>query len=390
MTTGLVWDERYAWHDAGPASQSRWMEPFPALDRPEGKRRIHNLVGVSGLMDELVPIRPRAATAEELGYFHERAYIDKIRELSDAGGGEAGEAARFGPGGFEIASLAAGGAIVAMDAVLGGRVDNAYALVRPCGHHAEANRGRGFCIFNNIVVAIEHARKHRGVGRVAVIDWDVHHGNGIEDAFYDDPNVLTISLHQERYYPPERGASDEYGAGAGAGYNVNVPLPPGSGHGAYAAAFDRVVAPSVSRMEPELIVVASGFDGAMSDPLGRMLCYTETYRYMTRQVLELARRHAGGRLVLCHEGGYSPTYAPFCGLAVLEELAGERTPVEDPLAGWYAAVGGAGATARPSRSHRPRRLPPQLVRRRDKDGAALPVEGYAEAGSWRPERDPAT
>jgi len=340
MTTGFVWHEDYAWHDAGRASSNPWVEPYPALDRPESKRRLYSLLQTSGLYDKLRPIAARTATEEELLRFHTAEYVERIRALSAVDGGDAGESAHFGRGGFETASLAAGGCIEAADAVLTGRVDNAYALVRPCGHHAEAARGRGFCIFGNVVLAVQHARVVHGVERVAVIDWDVHHGNGTQAAFYSDPTVLTISLHQDRCYPIDSGGIEEIGEGAGRGYNLNLPLPPGSGHGAYIAAFDRIVMPAIRAFHPGLIVVAAGFDAAASDPLGRMLCHSDTYRQMTRRLKNAARDLCSGRLLICHEGGYSPTYAPFCGLAVLEELAGERTAVTDPLGAWYAAMGG--------------------------------------------------
>ncbi|MGF1626504.1 MAG: class II histone deacetylase [Alphaproteobacteria bacterium] len=340
MTTGLVWDERFAWHDAGPASTSPWVEPYPALDRPEAKRRLWSLLQASGLADRLVPIRARPATDDELLRFHTPAYVDRVRAMALAGGGDAGESARFGGNGFEIARLAAGGCIAAVDAVLQRQVENAYALVRPSGHHAGPARGRGFCIFGNVVLAVEHARIVHGVKRVAVIDWDVHHGNGTQTAYYCDPSVLTISLHQDGCYPIDTGAASETGDGAGFGANINVPLPPGSGDGAYRAAFDRIVVPAVTAFRPELIVIASGYDAAVNDPLGRMLCHSGTFRAMADAVVQLARAHCQGRLVICQEGGYSPTYAPFCGLAVIETLAGEATEVVDPMLGWYASMGG--------------------------------------------------
>lgn len=340
MATGFVWHETFAWHDAGRASQNPLAEPYPAHDRPETKRRLYGLLAASGMLDRLRPIRPRPATEAELRRFHTVDYIARIKELSAGDGGDAGESARFGPGGFEVASLAAGGCIAAVDAVLDGWVDNAYALVRPCGHHAEAGRGRGFCVFGNVAVAVHHAQADRGVRRIAVIDWDVHHGNGTQDAFYADSTVLTVSLHQDRCYPVDSGGLDEVGTGAGRGYNLNLPLPPGSGHGAYVAAIERNVLPAVRAFRPELIVVACGFDAAASDPLGRMLCHSGTFREMTRLVKQAAAELCGGRLVLCHEGGYSATYVPYCGMAVLEELSGERSGVEDPMLGWYSALGG--------------------------------------------------
>lgn len=340
MTTGIVWDERYAWHDAGPSSTSPWVEPYPALDRPEAKRRLWSLLEASGLAARLAPIRARLATEDELLRFHTADYVERIRSIASTGGGDAGESARFGRNGFEIARLAAGGCIAAVDAVLRGEVENAYALVRPAGHHAEPDRGRGFCIFANVVLAVEHARRVHGVKRVAVVDWDVHHGNGTQMAYYADPDVLTISLHQEGCYPMDSGSASEIGEGAGRGANINVPLPPGSGDGAYRTAFDGVVVPAVTAFRPELIVVASGYDAAANDPLGRMLCHSETYRAMAAAVLQAARSTCGGRLVVCHEGGYAPTYAPFCGLAVIETLSGERTEVADPMLAWYASLGG--------------------------------------------------
>ncbi len=340
MSTGLVWDERFAWHDAGLASTNLWVEPYPALDRPEAKRRLWSLMQASGLAARLTPIEARPATDEELRFFHTRAYVDRVRSMAEAGGGDAGESARFGRNGFEIARLAAGGCIAAVDAVLRGQVENAYALVRPSGHHAEPDRGRGFCIFANVVLAVEHARRVHGMRRVAVIDWDVHHGNSTQMAYYADPDVLTISLHQQACYPTDTGGLAETGEGAGHGANVNIPLPPGSGDGAYREAFDRVVMPAVYAFRPELIVVASGYDAAVNDPLGRMLCHSGTFRAMATAVVEAARTLCDGRLVVCQEGGYSPTYAPFCGLAVMEALSCEATEVVDPMLAWYAALGG--------------------------------------------------
>jgi acetoin utilization deacetylase AcuC-like enzyme len=340
MATGLVWDERFAWHDAGLASTNPWAEPYPALDRPEAKRRLWSLLQASGLAERLVPICARPAIDDELLRFHSADYIDRVRSIASTGGGDAGESARFGRNGFEIARLAAGSCIAAVEAVLERRVENAYALVRPSGHHAEPDRGRGFCIFGNVVLAVEHARCAYGVKRIAVIDWDVHHGNGTQMAYYADPNVLTISLHQDAYYPSDSGALSETGEGAGRGANINIPLPPGSGDGAYRSAFDRVVIPAVAAFRPELIVIASGYDAAASDPLGRMLCHSGTYRAMTAAVVQLARSYCDSRLVICQEGGYSPTYAPFCGLAVIETLSGEATEVVDPMLGWYATLGG--------------------------------------------------
>ncbi len=335
MATGWISHERYMWHDTGSAAgplPAGWpLEPDVHAENASTKRRFRNLVEVSGLLDRLVAIAPRAATDEELLRFHTAEYVDRIRTLSAGRGGDAGEITPFGPGSFEIAALAAGGCLTAVDAVLDGQVENAYALVRPPGHHAEPDRGRGFCIFGNVALAAMHARQERDVRRVAVVDWDVHHGNGTELAFWSDPTVLTISVHQDGCYPIGSGAADAVGEGEGRGFNVNVPLPPGSGVGAYLAAFERVVVPALRAFEPELILVASGFDAGAFDPLARMQMTSEGFRRLTRMVAAVADEACGGRLVLCHEGGYSAAYVPFCGLAVLEELSGVRTEVDDPF-----------------------------------------------------------
>jgi acetoin utilization deacetylase AcuC-like enzyme len=344
VATGWLFDERYMWHDTGRETHRgpgrRWLQAWEHYESPETKRRFRNLVDVSGLLDGLVSLKPRPATVEEVLRFHTPQYVDSIREKSAANGGDAGDTTPFSHGAYEIALLAAGGTISAVDAVLEGRVRNAYALVRPPGHHAEADIGRGFCIFGNVVIAALHARAVHGIERIATVDWDVHHGNGTQKAFYADRDALTVSLHQERWYPRETGAIDERGDGEGFGYNINVPLPPGSGHGAYMAAFERVVLPALAAFRPELIMVPSGFDGSLYDPLGRMLLYSETYRLMTRQLMAAADQLCGGRLVLSHEGGYAPVYVPFCGLAVMEELSGMQSAAKDPLLHWAAGAGG--------------------------------------------------
>lgn len=346
MATGFVWHELYMWHNTWNWAQvfppSLTVQPGEHAENPETKRRFRNLLEVSGLYDKLVQIKPRYATEDELARFHTREHIARIKAMSAENGGDASVLTPFGKGSFEIAQLAAGGVIEAFDAVITGKVKNAYALVRPPGHHAEANVGMGFCLFGNAVVAIMHARAIHGVGKVATVDWDVHHGNGTQAGFYDDPSTLTISLHQDNLFPDGTGGLEETGAGAGRGYNLNIPLPPGSGDGAYIAAIERVVLPALYKFKPELIVVPSGFDASGVDPLGRMMISSEGYRQMTRMLMKAADDLCGGKLVLTHEGGYSAMYVPYCGLAVVEELSGTRTHVEDPWAPVMAKWGQMG------------------------------------------------
>jgi len=229
--TGLVAHERYFWHDAGSGAGFSSVNPYAQPDRhpesPDSKRRLLALLEVSGLADRLVRIAPRLAERHELEYFHTPRYIELVERLSAGAGGAVGDSATIGPGSYDIARLSTGGCLAAVDALVSGHVANAYALVRPPGHHAEPDQGRGYCVFGNAVIAIRHAQRVHGVGRIAVVDWDVHHGNGTELAFLEDPSVLTISVHQDRCYPLDAGGMDQTGRGAGARTNLNVPLPAG-------------------------------------------------------------------------------------------------------------------------------------------------------------------
>ena len=190
----------------------------------------------------------------------------------------------------------------------------------------------GFCLMANIALAIEVAKTTRPDLRVAVLDWDVHHGNGTEAIFYDRADVLTLSMHQEGNYPLHTGGMEDRGAGAGVGYNLNLPLPAGSGHTAYLHAMDRFAIPAIEAFDPDLIIVACGYDAAAIDPLARMLAMAETFGEMTRKIMECADRVCGGQLVLVHEGGYSEVYVPFCGHATLEALSGSKVTAPDPMA----------------------------------------------------------
>lgn len=344
MATGFVSHELYMWHNTG-----NWAQVFPPgltvqpgvhAENPETKRRFRNLIEVSGLLDHLVQVKPRYATVEEVARVHTSEHIAHIKRLSDAGGGDASQLTPLGAGSYEIALLAAGGAIAAGEAGASGQVKNAYALIRPPGHHARPELGMGFCLFGNAAIAIRHLQATKQVARVAVVDWDVHHGNGTQAVFYDDPSVLTISMHQDNLFPADSGSLAENGEGAGTGYNINVPLPPGSGIGAYRAAFERVVLPALDRFKPDMIVVASGFDASGVDPLGRMMLSSVAYREMTRMLLASADKLCNGRILMTHEGGYSEMYVPYCGLAVLEEMTGIKTEIPDPWAPLMAAWGG--------------------------------------------------
>lgn len=344
MATGFLYHELYMWHEtgnlAGPLPFGNPVQPFQHSEHPETKRRIRNLLDVSGLLQQLTPIEPRPATEQEILRFHTRAHLEKIRAGNEYFGIDAGFFTPMGRGSFEIALLAAGGVIEAVDAVLAGKVKNAYALVRPPGHHALSDLAMGFCLFGNAAIAGFHLLEVKKLKRIAFVDWDVHHGNGTQAAFWEDPRALTISIHQDNCFPPNSGHLSERGAGKGEGFNINIPLPPGSGVGAHEAAFDRIIVPALRKYRPEFIIVPSGFDAGAYDPLGRQMMTSEGYRSLTKKLMDVADEVCGGRLVMCHEGGYSAITVPFFGLAVLEQLSDIRTGVVDPFQEMLGGLGG--------------------------------------------------
>lgn len=339
MTTGFFWDERCFWHSGGNYA---FLTPVGGLvqpqaaggipENPETKRRLKNLLEVTGLFSELATRHAPPASYDDLLRVHPAHYLETFRKAAEAGGGELGLRTPFGPDGYEIATLSAGLAKEAFFATLKGEVRNAYALSRPPGHHCLPDFPNGFCLLANIAIAIEAAMDARMVERVAVIDWDVHHGNGTEAIFYDRDDVMTISLHQERNYPKDSGDFEDRGSGAGLGYNLNIPLPPGGGHATYLEATERLVIPELHRFQPDAIIVACGFDASGFDPLSRMMAGSDTFRAMTSLVMEAADELCDGRLTMVHEGGYSEVHVPFCGHAVLEEMSGSKITALDPLA----------------------------------------------------------
>ena len=339
MSTGFFWDEKCFWHAGGnyaftlPIGGN--VQPLAAgglPENPETKRRLKNLMDVTGLSKELDLRSAPMATRQDLLRVHPASYLDEFKRLSDAGGGELGRRTPFATGGYEIAALSAGLAVSAVEAVMTGDLQNAYALSRPPGHHCLPDFPNGFCLLANVAIAIEAAKSKGLADRVVVLDWDVHHGNGTEGIYYERDDVLTISLHQDGNYPLDTGAVTDRGRGAGLGYNVNLPLPAGTGHTGYLHAMDTVVLPQIEAFQPDLIIVACGFDAGATDPLARMLATAQTFREMTLRIKAAAEKQCQGRLVLVHEGGYSEVYVPFCGHATLEALSGSDTSAPDPMA----------------------------------------------------------
>lgn len=332
--TAFLSDERCFWHSGGnyalTAPVGGLVQPLAAgglPESPETKRRLRNLIDVTGLARDLTMYSAAEASDEALRRVHPGEYLCEFKRLSDHHGGELGERTPFGPGGYEIAALSAGLVIAAVDGVLRGTHENAYALSRPPGHHCLPDRPMGFCLLANIAVAIEAARAAGLARRFAVVDWDVHHGNGTEAIFANDADVLTVSIHQAGNYPWRTG-----GVETDAVANVNIPLPPGAGHVAYCHAMDRVVRPALTAFEPEIIIIACGYDASGVDPLARMLAGSDTFAAMTRSMMDAAAQLCGGRLAMAHEGGYSEVHVPFCGHAVLAEMARSEIAAPDPLA----------------------------------------------------------
>lgn len=336
--TGFFTDEKTFWHTGGIQSLvlpvGGWVQPPSAAgfaESPDSKRRFLSLLHASGLAAKLDMRSAEPAGRDDLLRIHPASYLDEFKRVSDTTGGDLGVGAPFGVGSYEIAALSAGLAKGAVDAVVSGALKNAFSLSRPPGHHCLPETPMGFCLLANIPIAIEAARAKHGLERVAIVDWDVHHGNGAQTIYYEDANTLTISLHQDRCFPPGYSGADDRGAGKGIGANINIPLMPGGGHAVYLHAFEKIIIPALEAFKPELIVVASGLDASVVDPLARMLLHSDSYRNMTAAIAAAADRLCGGRLVIVHEGGYSETYVPFCGHALIEALSGETSDVVDPM-----------------------------------------------------------
>jgi acetoin utilization deacetylase AcuC-like enzyme len=268
-------------------------------------------------------VEPRPATDEEIVRIHDTEYLRTIK--GTAGRAVALDSDTFtSPESYEVARLAAGAAVSAVDHVMrqGANNTRALALVRPPGHHAELDRAMGFCLFNNIAIAAAHARA-KGLDRVAIVDYDVHHGNGSQHSFYADHSVLFISSHQFPYYPGT-GAADEIGNGAGKGFTVNLPFAAGATDADYRAAYERVALPVLRSFKPQLILLSAGFDAYMDDPLGGMRLTVEGFEWLTAAILDVAEECCQGRLVAVTEGGYDLTGLGGSLRAVIRVLEGER------------------------------------------------------------------
>jgi len=336
VVTAFAYDARCLEHDNGSMLIDERAIGWLSVPHYEGAERIAAamaLLVASGTLDALARLESRLAERSELELVHTPAHVERIEAACAAGElAEVGEGARAGPASWEPALLAAGNVLAVTDAVLGGEQPNGLALVRPPGHHASAEQAMGFCLFNNVAIAARHAQRRPGIERIAIVDWDVHHGNGTETIFWEDPTVLFVSLHQDDLYPVGRGGAGDRGAGDGLGATINVPLPPGTGDEGYAYAFERIVEPALRSFGPDLIIVSAGQDPAATDPLGRMCVTSGGFGALTLRALALAAELCEGRLVVAQEGGYSVEHNALGVLAIAEALAGlEPSLAADPL-----------------------------------------------------------
>ena len=284
---------RYAEHD------------FPRHpERAERIRAIWRGLDESGLAARMESLRAQAVDTDLVLALHTADYLDLLRRISAAPRTTFLDADTYaGPDALTIAMLSAGGAVGAVDRVLGGAADNALAAIRPPGHHAMPDHGMGFCLLGNVAIAAHYARSQYAIERVLIVDYDVHHGNGTEAMFYDDPSVLYISTHQYPFYPGT-GAATDIGTGPGEGYTVNIPLPAGSGDTHYAAVFEQILWPAAERFRPQLVLVSVGFDAYWADPIAGMRLSLKGYSHLAKEVMGMAQRFSDGKVVFALEGGY--------------------------------------------------------------------------------------
>jgi acetoin utilization deacetylase AcuC-like enzyme len=318
MTTAILSDSRYISHD----------DPR----HPECARRlvaIHQALDESGLRDAVMALPARAATDSELLAVHSQAHLDRVQRFGEQGGGYMDADTYMNSDSWEAALWASGGVMRAVEAVANNECHNAFALVRPPGHHATPTQAMGFCLVNNIAVAARHAINTLGLERVAIVDYDVHHGNGTQDVFYQDPNVLFCSTHASPFYPGT-GLFHEMGSGDGAGATLNVPLPLGVGDKGYRQVFTEVVIPALRRWKPQLLLVSAGYDSHWSDPIGPMVLSVAGFAELTQMLYDAAAELCDGKIVLTLEGGYSLKALGPCVVACTNVLLGQD-PGPDPL-----------------------------------------------------------
>jgi acetoin utilization deacetylase AcuC-like enzyme len=291
------------------------------VEIPDRLRSVTNRLEKAGLPKKCTAGTYRPLTEETVAQVHSARLVQQVKQVAAHGGGLLDPDTVVCPDSFAVALAAAGACSAAVDAVLTGPECTALCLVRPPGHHATPTRSMGFCLFNNIALAARHAQRAHGLTRLLIVDWDVHHGNGTQDVFYEDPQVMFFSIHRFGMgFYPGTGAADETGRGKGEGFTLNVPVRYGTSRKEYLDRFTRGLEAAAAKIKPELVLVSAGFDAHVRDPLGGMPLESEDFATFSRQVREVARAHAGGRVVSCLEGGYNLEALAESVQAHLEEL----------------------------------------------------------------------
>ena len=318
MTTIFATHPRYTEHDypGHPENADRIRAVWRGLDE-------------SGLSERMQSLEPHAVDTDWVLTVHTAAYLDLLRCVSDTPRTTFLDPDTYaGPDALTIALLSAGGAVGVVDRVLSGSAGNGLAAIRPPGHHAMPSRAMGFCLLGNVAIAARYAQRQYGIGRILIVDYDVHHGNGTEAMFYDDPSVLYVSTHQYPFYPAT-GAATDIGTGPGEGYTVNIPLPSGSGDANYATVFEQIIWPSAEQFQPQLVLVSVGFDAYREDPLAEMRLTLSGYSHLATEVIRMAQRFCDGRVVFLLEGGYNLDALRYGVANIARLLLGD--PPTDPL-----------------------------------------------------------
>ncbi len=308
----------------GIVKDNRYMNHRPGAFHPESHKRlevIYAMLEGADMAGRFLEVPVRRAEKDELLWIHSPEYVDMVASTEGKSCQSLDPDTSTSSGSYEAALLAVGGLCEAISLVISGELNNAFALVRPPGHHAERGRAMGFCIFNNVAVGVRYAQEAHHLKRVLVVDWDLHHGNGTQHSFEEDPTVVYFSTHQYPYYPGS-GAFEQVGKGKGEGFTVNVPLSVGYGDGEYMAIFQDVLRPIALEFAPELILISAGFDIYQNDPLGGMNVSVMGFAGLTRTVMDIAEKCCDGRVVITLEGGYDLTGLKDSVRAVLRELAG--------------------------------------------------------------------
>jgi acetoin utilization deacetylase AcuC-like enzyme len=319
--TAIIYSPKYLWHKTGPH--------HPEV--PSRLRVINRELKKSGILENknCLIVEPEPASIDDLKLVHDVGYIEVMKQVCSCGGGPIDEDTVVSPESYEVARLAAGGALKAVEGVMNGKYGNGFAFVRPPGHHAGVNYPMGFCVFNNVAVAAAHLLERFGLERVLILDVDAHHGNGTQEIFYNSNKVLYISMHEDPIEFPLKGFANETGKSKGQGYTVNVPFPYGADDKSYLTAFDNVVVPIVYQYKPQFILVSTGFDSHYADPIGNLYVSSRSYAKVFDFVLEAATKFCNGRLVAVLEGGYCLPILGKLACGVTAKMAGISYTVKD-------------------------------------------------------------